>query len=164
VVVTGIRAYNVVLALKAKQPLLLDWVKNGGHIIVQYNTLDDLVTPTIAPFPLKIARDRVTEEKSEVVILNPAHPILNAPNHITTADFKDWKQEFGLYFPSEWDPAFTPLLSMNDQGESAKKGSLLVADYGKGTYIYTGLSFFRELPEGVVGAYRLWANLLAYKK
>lgn len=164
VVVTGIRAYNVVLALKAKQPLLLEWVKNGGHLIVQYNTLDDFVTPTIAPFSLKIARDRVTEEKSEVVILNPEHPILNTPNRITSVDFKDWKQEFGLYFPSEWDPAFTPLLSMNDQGESAKKGSLLVADYGKGTYIYTGLSFFRELPEGVVGAYRLWANLLAYKK
>lgn len=164
VVMTGIRAYNVVNALAYKQRLLLDFVQNGKTMIVQYNTLDDLVTKDLSPFPLKISRDRVTEEDAEVRFLAPNHPILNYPNKITADDFKGWKQEQGLYYPSEWDNNFTPILSANDQGEKPKNGALLVAKYGKGNYVYTGLSFFRELPEGVPGAFRLLANIIALGK
>ncbi|MGG7036641.1 MAG: PIG-L family deacetylase [Flavobacterium sp.] len=161
VIITGIRAYNVVNALAFKQDILLDLVKKGKTMIVQYNTLDDLVTKKIAPYPIKISRDRVTEEQAEVRFLNPKHKVMNYPNKITTEDFKGWKQEQGLYYPNEWDANFTPILSANDKGESPKNGALLVAKYGKGHYIYTGLSFFRELPEGVPGAYRLLANMIA---
>ena len=164
VVMTGIRAYNVVNALAFKQNILFDFVKNGKTMIVQYNTTDDLVTKDIAPFPLKISRDRVTEENAEVRFLNPKHPVLNYPNKISIEDFKDWRQEQGLYYPNEWDVAFTPILSSNDKGESPKNGALLIAKYGKGNYIYTGLSFFRELPEGVSGAFRLLANIIAIGK
>ena len=164
VVMTGIRAYNVVNALAFKQNILFDFVKNGKTMIVQYNTTDDLVTKDIAPFPLKISRDRVTEENAEVRFLNPKHPVLNYPNKITDEDFKDWRQEQGLYYPNEWDVAFTPILSSNDKGEKPKNGALLIAKYGKGNYIYTGLSFFRELPEGVSGAFRLLANIIAIGK
>lgn len=164
VVITGIRAYNVVNALAYKQRLLLDFVQNGKTMIVQYNTLDDLVTKDMSPFPIKLSRDRVTEENAEVRFLAPNHPILNYPNKITADDFKGWKQEQGLYYPSEWDANFTPILSANDQGEKPKNGALLVAKYGKGNYVYTGLSFFRELPEGVPGAFRLLANIIALGK
>lgn len=164
VVITGIRAYNVVNALAYKQKILLDFVKNGKTMIVQYNTLDDLVSKDMAPFPLKISRDRVTEEDAEVRFLAPNHPVLNYPNKITVDDFKGWKQEQGLYYPGEWDKAFTPILSANDTGEKPKDGALLIAKYGKGNYIYTGLSFFRELPEGVSGAFRLMANMIAIGK
>jgi hypothetical protein len=123
-----------------------------------------LVTKEIAPFSLKISRDRVTEENAEVRFLNPNHPILNYPNKITSEDFKGWKQEQGLYYPSEWDANFTPIISSNDKGEKAKDGAILVAKYGKGNYIYTGISFFRELPEGVTGAFRLLANMIAIGK
>lgn len=164
VVMTGIRAYNVVTALAFKQSILLDFVKNGKTMIVQYNTTDDLVTKDIAPYSLKISRDRVTEENAEVRFLAPKHPALNYPNKITAEDFKGWKQEQGLYYPSEWDTHFTSILSANDKGEKPKDGSLLIAPYGKGYYIYTGLSFFRELPEGVPGAFRLMANLIAIGK
>jgi hypothetical protein len=164
VVMTGIRAYNVVNSLAFKQNLLLDFVKNGKTMIVQYNTTDDLVTKDMSPFPLKISRDRVTEENAEVRFLNPKHPVLNHPNKISIEDFKDWRQEQGLYYPNEWDDAFTPILSSNDKGEKPKNGALLIAKYGKGNYIYTGLSFFRELPEGVSGAFRLLANIIAIGK
>jgi len=123
--------------------------------------MDELVTPSIAPYPLKISRDRVTDENASVTFLEPNHPILNQPNTITPKDFEGWKQEQGLYYPNEWDKAFTPILASNDKGETPKKGALLVAKLGKGNYIYTGLSFFRELPEGVSGAYRLMANLIS---
>jgi LmbE family N-acetylglucosaminyl deacetylase len=164
VVITGIRAYNVVNALAYKQKLLLNFVHNGKTMIVQYNTMDELVTKDMSPFPLKISRDRVTEENAEVRFLAPNHPVLNYPNKITADDFKGWKQEQGLYYPSEWDANFTPILSANDQGEKPKNGALLVAKYGKGNYVYTGLSFFRELPEGVPGAFRLLANIIALGK
>lgn len=164
VVITGIRAYNVVNTLALKQKILFDFVKSGKTMIVQYNTNSDLVTNEIAPFPLKISRDRVTEENAEVRFLAPKHPILNYPNKIVAEDFKGWKQEQGLYYPSEWDSNFTPILSANDKGETPKNGALLVAKYGKGNYIYTGLSFFRELPEGVPGAFRLLANMIAIGK
>ena len=164
VVMTGIRAYNVVNSLAFKQNILLDFVKNGKTMIVQYNTTDDLVTKDMSPFPIKISRDRVTEENAEVRFLNPKHQVLNYPNKITAVDFKGWKQEQGLNYPNEWDAAFTPILSSNDKGEKPKDGALLIAKYGKGNYIYTGLSFFRELPEGVSGAFRLLANIIAIGK
>ena len=163
VIITGIRAYNILNALALKQHLLLDFVKNGKNMIVQYNTTDDIVTPNFSPYKLKISRDRVTEEDADVRFLNPQHSLLNYPNKITSEDFKGWKQEQGLYYPNEWDNQFTPILSSNDSGEKPKDGALLIAKYGKGNYIYTGLSFFRELPEGVSGAYRLFANLIAAK-
>ena len=164
VLMTGIRAYNVVKTLAFKQNILLDFVKNGKTMIVQYNTTDDLVTKDIAPFSLKISKDRVTEENAEVRFLDPKNLVLNYPNKITADDFKGWKQEQGLNYPSEWDAAFTPILSSNDKGEKPKDGALLIAKYGKGNYVYTGLSFFRELPEGVSGAFRLLANIIAIGK
>ncbi|HOZ74185.1 MAG TPA: LmbE family protein, partial [Flavobacterium sp.] len=163
VVMTGIRAYNTIQQLGFKQDLLFDFVREGRTMIVQYNTLDDLVTPNLAPFPLKISRDRVTDENAAVTFLEPNHALLNKPNKITAEDFKGWKQEQGLYYPSEWDKAFTPIISASDPGETAKKSAILVAPYGKGHYIYTGLSFFRELPEGVPGAFRLMANMISLK-
>ena len=164
VVITGIRAYNVVNALAYKQNTLLDFVKSGKTMIVQYNTLDEFVTKDLGPFPFKVSRDRVTEENATVRFLAPEHPILNYPNKITSKDFEGWKQEQGLYYPSEWDKNYTPIISSNDKGETAKDGAILVANYGKGHYIYTGISFFRELPEGVAGAYRLIANMIAIGK
>lgn len=163
-VVVGIRAYNIVEELKFKQKYLFDFVQNGGNMIVQYNTSRGVKVDNIAPYPLKLSRDRVTEELAEVRLLNTDHELLNYPNKITTADFDGWVQERGLYFPNQWSEEFTPLLSINDKGETAKNGSLLVAKYGKGHYIYTGLSFFREFPAGVSGAYRLFANMLSIGK
>jgi len=164
-VVVGIRAYNVVSEMKQIQPLLLDYVKNGGTMIAQYNTSGRRGNVDLgAPYPLKLSRDRVTDEYSEVRVLAKNHPIMNFPNKLDQNDFKGWTQERGLYFPNEWAPEYTPILSMNDKGETAKEGSLLVASYGEGHYIYTGLSFFRELPAGVSGAYRLFANMLSIGK
>lgn len=162
-VVVGIRAYNVVDELKFKQGFLLDYVKEGGTLIVQYNTVwrNELGVDNLAPYPLSVSRDRVSEEDSPVSILAPEHPLVQYPNPIGLTDFDGWVQERGLYLPDEWDEAFTPILSMHDEGEAPKKGSLLVAPYGKGHYIYTGLSFFRELPAGVPGAYKLFANMLS---
>lgn len=161
VVMTGVRAYNTVQALANKQNILFDFVKGGKTMLVQYNTPNDLVTENIAPFSMKISRDRVTEENAEVRFLAPNHPILNSPNAITAKDFQGWKQEQGLYYPNEFDKAFIPILSSNDKGETPKNGALLIAAYGKGHYIYTGLSFFRELPEGVSGAFKLLANMIS---
>lgn len=160
-VVVGIRAYNTVPELAFKQNALRSYTENGGTLILQYNTNRRMVTQDIAPFPLSLSRDRVTDEFSEVKLLAPKHPVLNDPNKITQTDFEGWVQERGLYFPNEWDSNFTPILGMNDKNSSETKGSLLVAKHGKGYYIYTGLSFFRELPAGVSGAYRLFANLLS---
>lgn len=161
VVILGIRAYNTVEELAFKQQLLFDFVKNGNTMIVQYNTTGKLTVKELAPFSLKLSRDRVTEEDAEVRFLAPKHAVLNYPNKITSNDFKGWVQEQGLYYPNEWDATFTPILSSNDKGEDPKNGGLLVAQYGKGYYIYTGLSFFRELPAGVSGAYRLFANMIS---
>ncbi|MEJ6673963.1 MAG: LmbE family protein, partial [Polaribacter sp.] len=161
-IVLGIRAYNVVKELKFKQKYLLDYVEKGGNLIVQYNT--NRRVDIAAPFELKLSRDRVTDEFAEVRVLEKGHLILNYPNKITSEDFKGWVQERGLYFPGTWSKEYTPILSMNDKGETPKNGSLLIAKYGKGNYIYTGLSFFRELPAGVSGAYKLFANMLAVGK
>ena len=160
-VIVGIRAFNVKGSLAYKNKTLWDYAKEGGNLLIQYNTSRSLVTQDLTPIRLRLSRDRVSNENAEVQILNSEHPILNHPNKITAQDFEDWVQERGLYFPDEWDEPFTPLLEMNDKGESPKKGSLLVAPFGKGRIIYTGLSFFRQLPAGVPGAYRLFFNLIA---
>ena len=163
-VILGIRAFNVVDELKFKNKILFDYVANGGNVIVQYNTTNNLITKEIAPYQLKLSRDRVTDENAKVTFLAPNHKVLNQPNKISEKDFTGWFQEQGLYYPNEWSSEFIPILASNDEGETPKKGGLLIAKHGKGNYIYTGLSFFRELPEGVSGAYRLLANLIALDK
>jgi LmbE family N-acetylglucosaminyl deacetylase len=163
-IVVGIRAYNTLDELQFKQEQLFDFVAQGGNMIVQYNTSYRLKGDNIAPYELKLSHDRVTDENAEVRFLNSNHEILNSPNKITQKDFEGWTQERGLYFPNSWGNEFTPILSMNDKDETAKDGSLLVAKHGKGYYIYTGLSFFREFPAGVSGAYRLFANMLSIGK
>ncbi len=163
-IILGIRAYNTVDWLKFEQTKLLDYVKEGGTLIVQYNTSHRLVTPNIAPYDLKLSRGRVSDETANMRILKPNHPILNTPNKITAADFEDWVQERGLYFPGEWDENFEAILSSNDPGEDPRDGGLLVAKYGEGHYIYSGYSWFRELPAGVPGAYRIFTNMISVGK
>jgi LmbE family N-acetylglucosaminyl deacetylase len=161
-VVVGIRAFNVEpQAMAAAQPLLDRYVKNGGTLIMQYNTSREIPSDALGPLEITLSRKRVTDETAKVKLLQKAHPALSKPNKITENDFKGWVQERGLYFPDAWAAEFTPLLSMSDPGEDALEGSLLIAEYGKGHVVYTGLSFFRELPAGVPGAYRLMANLLS---
>jgi hypothetical protein len=165
-VVLGVRALNTNERIRYIMPELFKYTENGGTLIVQYNTLGDweIDPDKIAPYPLSISRDRVTDENSEVRILKPGHRALNYPNKITQSDFNGWVQERGLYYPDKWDSRFEALISSNDKGETPKDGGLLVAQYGKGHYVYTGLSFFRELPEGVTGAYKLFANLTSLSK
>jgi LmbE family N-acetylglucosaminyl deacetylase/subtilisin family serine protease len=162
-VVTGVRAFNSNTRLRAAHSALLVYVQAGGTVVVQYNTnnrLSPLTTP-IGPFPFEIGHERVTDENAPVTFISPAHSILNYPNKITQPDFSGWLQERGLYFAANWDARYQTVVSMNDPGEGALPGGILVARYGKGTFIYTGLAFFRQLPAGVPGAYRLFANLLA---
>lgn len=163
-VILGIRAYNVIPQLEYAQSILNEYVFQGGNLLVQYNTNHQLVTNNLAPFALTLSRKRVTDENAPVTFLAPNHPVLNTPNKITPRDFDFWVQERGLYFPESWADEFTPILGMSDPGEAQTKGSLLVASYGKGYYIYTGLSFFRQLPQGVSGAYRLLTNILSLGK
>jgi LmbE family N-acetylglucosaminyl deacetylase len=163
-VVLGIRALNVNERIRYTMPTLLEYVKQGGTLVVQYNTNGSLKAETFSPYPIKLSRDRVTDEQSAVRILKPEHPLLNFPNKITTKDFEGWVQERGLYFPTTWDSNYEALLSMNDPEEDAKDGGLLVTKFGEGHYIYTGLSFFRQLPEGVPGAYKLFSNIISLSK
>lgn len=163
-VVIGIRAFNTRTDLAQNLPGLFAYAENGGTVIEQYNTADGLLTTHLAPYNLKISRDRVTDETAPMTLLVPDNPVFTTPNHIVPADFDGWVQERGLYFAGEWDDHFLPLLAANDPGESPKNGSLLVAHYGKGYFVYTGLAFFRQLPDGVPGAYRLFANLIALGK
>ncbi|MGB0522754.1 MAG: PIG-L family deacetylase [Flammeovirgaceae bacterium] len=162
-VIAGVRAYNTNKRMKFHQTALMEYVENGGNYIVQYNTSFRLATKDIGPYPLKLSRDRVTVEEAPITFLNEDHAILNYPNKITKTDFDGWVQERGLYFPSEWNEGYEAILACNDPGEDVKKGSLLVAHYGKGSFIYTGLSMFRELPAGVPGAYRLFVNMIDYE-
>ncbi len=162
--VLGIRAYNTQEAISNWLPEVFAYVKNGGVVIAQYNTLADLKSTQMGPYPLEISRDRVTDENAEVRILAPNHPLMTTPNKITSKDFEGWVQERGLYFPNKWDPAWTPVLSCNDPKEKPLDGGLLVAKLGKGFFIYTSYSWFRQLPAGVPGAYRLFANMLSLGK
>ncbi len=159
-IVVGIRAANTRTGLAHAEDRLLRYAEAGGTVVVQYATTRGVLMDRLGPFPLELSRDRVTDETVPVTILAPDHPMMRTPNRITEADFAGWVQERGLYFPDHWDPRYTPLLAMADPGEPETRGALLVARYGHGTWIYTGLSFFRQLPAGVPGAIRLFANLL----
>src|SRR5438067_829672 len=163
-VVLGIRAYNTQDRISNWLPEVFAYVKEGGVAIAQYNTTADLKTNQFGPYPLEISRDRVTDENAPVRVLAPNNPLTNIPNKITAKDFQGWVQERGLYFPNKWDPAWTPILSCNDPKEKPLDGGLLIAKSGKGFFIYTSYSWFRQLPAGVPGAYRLFANMLSLGK
>ena len=162
-IVVGVRAYELRPELAGANQRLLSYVSNGGTLIVQYNrdSIWDKLLP--APYHATIGTPtpRITDENAEVKFLKPDDPLLNRPNKISAADFRNWIQERGLYFWSDFDSRYTALLSMHDPGEKDLTGGLVYTKYGQGTYIYTGLAFFRQLPEGVPGAYRLFVNLLA---
>lgn len=163
-IVTGVRAYNVDKRLAIKQPKLLAYVNNGGNLLIQYNNNAGLVTNQIGPYPFRPVNQRVVDENAKVTFLDPQNPVLNYPNKITQADFEGWIQERGLYFVSNIDPKYQTPLQMNDVNEAPNNGSLIVTNYGKGRFVYTSLAFFRELPAGVPGAYRLFVNLLSRPK
>ena len=163
-VVIGVRAFNVRHDLATNLPGLFAYVEAGGTVVAQYNRPENSRTLKLAPYDLRLSGDRVTDETAPVTFLAPEHPVLNTPNKITNADFAGWVQERGIYFPNQWDEHFTPILACGDPGESPLKGGLLVAQYGNGYFVYTGLVFFRELPAGVPGAYRLFANLVSLGK
>ncbi|MBC7929126.1 MAG: LmbE family protein, partial [Rubrivivax sp.] len=161
-VITGVRAYNTRAALRRQQKRLLEYVERGGTLVVQYNTPDrTLEGAQVGPYPLKLTQERITDEDAALTMLAPADALLGAPNKITSADFDGWVQERGLYFASEWDARYVPLFAGHDPGEQDLKGSTLVARHGKGTYVFTALAFFRQLPAGVPGAYRLFVNMIS---
>lgn len=163
-VVLGVRVYEAVPEMVPATPALLDFAREGGTVVVQYNKYE-YPEGDLAPYPVAMTRPhgRVTDENAEVTLLDPGSPVFTTPNLIAAADFQGWVQERGLYFLSEWGEPFMPLLEMSDPGEAPLQGSLLVAPVGEGLYVYTGLAFFRQFPEGVPGAYRLFANLVSLK-
>jgi LmbE family N-acetylglucosaminyl deacetylase len=167
-IVTGVRAFNVRADLRANFHRLLAYMERGGTLVVQYNVLpfggQGAGLDRIGPYPLRIGRGRVSVEEAPVRFLNPDHPLLRAPNPITAADFEGWVQERGLYFASEWDPRYEPLFESHDPGEGPLAGGTLIARYGRGAYVFTAYSWFRQLPAGVAGAYRIFANLLSAAK
>lgn len=160
-IVTGIRFFNINENARNVAAKLMDYVKNGGVVLEQYNVNNGLKATNFGPYPFRLVNKRVTEEDAKVTFTKLNHAALNHPNKITTKDFDGWVQERGLYFAEDIDPKYETVLRMNDTGEMASDGSLLIANYGKGKFVYTSLSFFRQLPAGVPGAYRLFANLLS---
>ena len=162
-VVTGVRAYNIHEWLNNLHGTLMNYVKEGGVLLVQYNTNNNIgrVKGDIGPYPFTISRSRVTDENAEVSFTDPQNVLMNYPNKITQKDFENWIQERSTYQAENYEKNYKTLFSMHDANEDAAQGSLIYTDYGKGRFIYSGLVFFRELPAGVPGAYRLFANLLA---
>ena len=160
-VVVGIRAYNTRERLVYAKEDLMEYVNQGGTVVVQYTTTGGLLTSDIGPYPFELSRQRVTREDSKVEIVNSDNPIINGVNKITLKDFDGWVQERGLYFPNTWSDKYQTVLAFKDPGESFLEGSVLSAHYGKGIYIYTSLSFFRELPAGVPGAIKLFVNMVS---
>jgi LmbE family N-acetylglucosaminyl deacetylase len=162
-ILVGVRAFNANARLALHHERLMKYVEQGGRLLVQYNTNSRVgpLNTSLGPYPLEIGRDRVTDETAAMTPVDPNHPLLKGPNRLEAADFEGWVQERGLYFASTWDERYRPVFAMNDPGEQPLRGGLLVARHGKGTFVYTGLAFFRQLPAGVPGAYRLLANLLA---
>jgi hypothetical protein len=161
-IVTGIRAYDTQKDLVASNKKLLDFVSAGGTLVVQYNAgVGDFNGGHFTPYPAQLSRARVSVEEAPVDVLAPRDSVFHYPNAITARDFDGWVQERGLYFMDQWDDHFKALLACHDPGEQPQKGGLLRAQYGKGTYIYTGYAFFRQLPAGVPGAVRLYVNLLS---
>jgi len=165
-VILGIRAYNTELWLSNYSDKLMSYVQLGGRVIVQYNTASRFLEekpPVQGPYPFAIGSNRVTEEDAAPNFLLPNHPVLNIPNKITTADFDGWVQERGLYFARDWDEKYAAPIAWHDTKLADDAGALIIGDYGKGAFIYTGISFFRQLPAGVPGAYRLFANIISYQ-
>ena len=170
-IVTGVRAWNTRAALRANHARLHDYVHAGGTLVVQYNVLegffgggDPSILKDIGPYPIRVGRERVTVEEAPVRFLLPDHRLLNTPNKITAGDFANWVQERGLYFATQWDPKYEPVLETGDPGEKPLQGGLLFAHHGKGAYVLTTLAFFRQLPAGSPGAYKLFANLVSAGK
>ena len=163
-IIVGIRAFNKVTEMKSAAPILNQYVHDGGFVLVQYNTNRGLVTDELGPYPFKLSRTRVTEEDAPPTLLEKNHPILMIPNSISNTDFNNWVQERGLYFAESWDKNYTPIIGWNDTGEELAKGSILTTNYGKGHYVFTGISFFRQLPAGILGAYKLFGNIISYGK
>jgi hypothetical protein len=163
-IVTGIRAVNVEKRMSAWLPVLFKYAENGGTLVMQYNTLQDMATQKLGPYPFTLSDKRVTEEDAKITFVDPKSRLLNYPNTITDADFADWVQERGLYFPTKWDEQYKPIFSMHDNGEEALTGGTLYAKIGKGHYIYSPLSFSRQLPAGNKGAMRLLMNFLSVGK
>jgi LmbE family N-acetylglucosaminyl deacetylase len=165
-IVTGVRAYNTNERLQIYHPKLMEYIKNGGNLIVQYNTNNRIgpVKAVIGPYPFTISRDRVTDENAKINLLDAAHPAFTTPNKIEAKHFDHWVQERGIYFASELDTNYKTLMSAHDPNEADNSGSLIVAPYGKGNFVYTGLAFFRQLPAGVDGAYQLFVNLMSLPK
>ncbi|MEP7345417.1 MAG: LmbE family protein, partial [Gemmatimonadaceae bacterium] len=163
-VIVGTRAYEASEALVANNARLLDYAQGGGTLVVQYGQYE-MQTAGIMPYPITLARpaDRVTVEDAPVKIIDPSAAILSAPNKISATDFAGWQQDITLYMPRTFDPRYVPSLEVSDPGEPPNRGALLVAPLGKGTYVYTTLAFFRQLPAGVPGAARLFVNLMAAK-
>jgi hypothetical protein len=173
-IVTGVRAWNTRPDLRANYPRLFSYVENGGTMVVQYNTAAGQGPDSapgeaqwldhIGPYPIRTGRDRVTVEEAPVTFPNPQLPILHMPNEITSRDFDGWIQERGLYFASEWDAKYQSVLESHDPGEAPLPGGMLYTRYGKGAYIFSAYDWFRELPAGVPGAYRMFANMLSAGK
>jgi len=162
VLILGIRSFNVHEELSFLNEKIFDFVQKGGHLVIQYQTSGGLKTKKISPLELQLSRGRVTDENAKVSVEIPEHSFITYPNPIKSSDFEGWTQERGLYFASQWDASFEAILGMNDPDEAKQLGSLLTAKYGKGQITYTGLSFFRQLPAGVEGAYKLWANIISF--
>jgi hypothetical protein len=165
-IITGIRAYNTNEKLFTYHQKLMAYVQQGGNMIVQYNTNSRAgpLKDKIGPYPFTISRDRVTDEQATITALQANHPALNTPNKIMDADYDNWIQERGIYFATEVDSQYVKILSMHDKDEKPTDGSLITTAYGKGNFTYTGIVFFRELPAGVPGAYRLLSNLISLPK
>jgi hypothetical protein len=167
-IVTGVRAFNTRADLRANYQRLFDYAQNGGTVIVQYNVLEGgpfggnpALLEHVGPYPIKVSRDRVTVEDVPVAFPNPQNPLLHSPNEITERDFDGWVQERGLYFANEWDPKYQSVLECHDPGEQPMPGGMLYTKFGKGVYIFSAYSWFRELPSGVPGAFRIFANMLS---
>ncbi len=167
-IVTGVRAFNTRADLRANYQRLFDYAQNGGTVVVQYNVLEGgpfggnpALLEHVGPYPIRVSRDRVTVEEAPVTFPNPQNPVLHSPNEITQHDFDGWVQERGLYFANEWDPKYQSILESHDPGEQPMPGGMLYTQYGKGVYIFSAYSWFRELPAGVPGAFRIFANMLS---
>ncbi len=168
-VVLGIRVYNTINGFKLHKKALMEYVHNGGTLVVQYNTLPAFNSPhknlldSIGPYSFAVSNERVTEVDAEIRFLKPDHQVLNTPNKITQKDLEGWVHERGLCMPKEWSSEYEAILSSNDHGETPKDSGLLIAPYGKGYYVYTTYAWFRQLPAGVPGAYRIFANIISLR-
>jgi hypothetical protein len=160
-IITGVRAYNTRDILKHVQKRLMDYVSAGGRMMVQYNTSRGLKTPEIGPYFIKLSRERVTEEDAKITVELPDHPLLKGPNPINSEDFDGWIQERGLYFADDWDSRYTAPIGSHDKDQQLQKGGLLFTKFGKGTFVFSGYAFFRQLPAGVSGALKLFINMIS---